>query len=94
MNHGLGIYNSRRLVGPGASGYLLDAMDASWAGPVARIGVSSSSDTSFEKFLGGFLVNYDQQQQRPVVTVTSLPHRSPSIRLLAPELFKLRKGSL
>jgi hypothetical protein len=71
MNRPLGLYSSRSLLGQGGSGFLLDALDASWAGPIARIGISGSSDPSFGSFHGGLLVNYDQQLQRPTIAVTN-----------------------
>jgi len=69
MNRGLGLYNSRNLATPDGSGYLLDALDSSRTGPVARIGVSSGSDAA--GFLGGLLVRFDGQLSRPAVTVTN-----------------------
>lgn len=70
LNRPLGLYNARNLSGFGGSGYLLDALDASGAGPVARLGVGSPGG-SFATFLGGLVVSYDQEHQRPTVAVTN-----------------------
>jgi hypothetical protein len=39
LNQGLGLYNNRIQTGIGGSGFLLDVLDASFGGPIARIGV-------------------------------------------------------
>jgi hypothetical protein len=71
LNQGLGLYNVRNQAQLGGSGFLLDVLDASFAGPIARLGVPSRPDWTFDSFRGGLTVSYDASQSIPRVTVTN-----------------------
>lgn len=71
MNRGLGLYNARNLVNSGGSGYLLDIVDSSYSGPVARLGLNGASNASFDRFKGGLVVSADLPSGTPIVAITN-----------------------
>lgn len=62
FNRPIGLYNVRDQSGLGGSGYLLDVLDASRAGPLARFGVPLSTDCSMAPVYSG--VSFEYQPQR------------------------------
>jgi hypothetical protein len=70
LNQAFGIYNSRNFVGAGGSGYVLDVMDASSAGQVARLGLNNNS-ASFDQFSAGLTIGVNAISRQAVVQVTN-----------------------
>jgi hypothetical protein len=71
LNQGLGLYNTRKQTGWGGSGFILDVLDSSFGGPIARFGVPARPDATFDSFRGGLTVSYNAAQAIPQVTVTN-----------------------
>jgi hypothetical protein len=71
FNKGLGIYSARSLLNEGGTGYLLDVLDASFSGPVARFGLNAHTNNRFDEFWGGLTVGYNPVLRQPSVQVTN-----------------------
>jgi hypothetical protein len=71
LNRSLGLYNQGNLQNLGGSGNVLDVLDASRQGPIARVGVSEGVPSAFRQFMGGLVVQYDPVSGRAVVQVTN-----------------------
>jgi hypothetical protein len=71
LNRSLGLYNQANLQNLGGSGYVLDILDASRMGPVARVGISEGFPSAFSQFLAGLVVSYDPSSARTQVQITN-----------------------
>lgn len=71
LNQATGIYNWRRQNHLGGSGYLLDVLDGSLQGPVARFGFAAPSASPAQAFGGGLTVSYNPAAGRAQLTVTN-----------------------